>query len=165
MHFTATPLRPLYNCEQNAMNWMKPRGLWVSDEEQADAWLRWVDQEGGKDFRQRCKHAYYIDLAKGHNVLIIDNFEELLEFSHTFRMRPDDWPDGMADLGRHVVYLSWPRIAQDYQGVIVTPYQWDARFDHRTNWYYGWDVASGCIWDVAAIKSVEQTHDIQWSEE
>ena len=28
------------------------------------------------------------------------------------------------------------------------------------NWYYTWDVASGCIWDLNAIDNIELKHTL-----
>lgn len=46
-----------------------------------------------------------------------------------------------------------PRVRQDYAGIEISPYQYECRFE--LTWYYGWDVASGCVWDKEAIRAVE----------
>ena len=33
------------------------------------------------------------------------------------------------------------------------------RLDMETRWYYGWDCASGCVWDASAVQSVEPLPD------
>lgn len=41
----------------------------------------------------------------------------------------------------------------------ITPYCWPARMDPDLIWYYGWDCASGCIWDASTIHQVTRiTH-------
>jgi len=37
-------------------------------------------------------------------------------------------------------------VSKEYDGIEIAPYQWDARLS--LIWYYGWDVASGCIWNL-----------------
>ena len=37
-------------------------------------------------------------------------------------------------------------------GIIIAPYQWYCRM--TVDWYYTWDCASGCIWNLDAIESV-----------
>ena len=37
--------------------------------------------------------------------------------------------------------------------MFITPYQWELRFE--LDWYYGWDVASGCVWNLSVIESME----------
>ena len=50
--------------------------------------------------------------------------------------------------------IDWNRVAKKYQGIIITPYIWERRLTTTCTWYYGWDVASGCIWDNKAIKEI-----------
>lgn len=52
------------------------------------------------------------------------------------------------------VSVNWPLIATRWDGIIIAPYQWSCRYDDRTFWYYGWDCASGCIWNLHAITDV-----------
>jgi hypothetical protein len=48
--------------------------------------------------------------------------------------------------------IDWARVAEEYQGIIIAPYCWQRRLDGPAHsWYYGWDCASGCIWDAEAI--------------
>lgn len=47
--------------------------------------------------------------------------------------------------------LDWLKVKQKYQGIIIAPYQWKCRMAQETKWYYGWDCASGCIWDLDCI--------------
>jgi len=47
--------------------------------------------------------------------------------------------------------INWSAVADRYSGIEISPYQWEARDGSETSWYYGWDVASGCIWDPAII--------------
>lgn len=32
------------------------------------------------------------------------------------------------------------------------PYQWECRLDRDTFWYYSWDCASACIWNLQAVR-------------
>ncbi len=48
--------------------------------------------------------------------------------------------------------LEWDKVKDKYQGIIIAPYQWECRLALETCWYYGWDCASGCIWDLDCIK-------------
>lgn len=50
-------------------------------------------------------------------------------------------------------HINWPMVADRYQGIVIAPYLWSRRMDGGL-WYYGWDCASGCIWDAAAVASV-----------
>jgi hypothetical protein len=48
--------------------------------------------------------------------------------------------------------IDWARIQEQYGGLIIAPYQWSVRLDFL--WYYGWDCASACLWDLTVIQSV-----------
>ena len=50
--------------------------------------------------------------------------------------------------------IRWQDVALDYQGILIAPYQWSLRLDKDFRWYYMWDCASGCIWDLSAIASL-----------
>lgn len=81
--------------------------------------------------------------------------------------------------------ISWKKVRKNYDGIIIAPYQWDCRNASETTWYYPWDCASGCIWnlekvslrlesliDVEAIEGKEESEelaeeesakDLQWA--
>ena len=39
-----------------------------------------------------------------------------------------------------------------YDGIEINPYIGKAHLDNKTLWYYSWDVASGCIWNLGKVK-------------
>jgi hypothetical protein len=49
--------------------------------------------------------------------------------------------------------IDWQAVADDYAGCIIAPYNWEYRLNLM--WYYGWDCASGCIWDARVIESID----------
>ena len=46
--------------------------------------------------------------------------------------------------------IDWKKVASKYDGIEINPYQFEARYQYL--WYYGWDVASGCIWNLKSVK-------------
>ena len=142
----------------------KPVGLWVSVKGDDDWWW-WCHDRAGDDDEpfeaESFAHAYRVHLAPGHNVLHIQSGQELEEF-HTAYAAPTEFEDHMAEhfghFGEEFLRLRWPidwaKVALDCQGLIIAPYQWNHRLSMM--WYYGWDCSSGCIWDLSAIKSVEE---------
>ena len=50
-----------------------------------------------------------------------------------------------------VAFIDWVEVAEQYQGIIIAPYIYARRLTHHTFWYYGWDCASGCVWDKEAV--------------
>ena len=123
----------------------KPRGLWVSVEGEYD-WKWWCEAEG---FRlDQLGVVQEVTLAPTANILHLHSSEELDSF--TAKYGEELYP------GQHssslIKGINWRKVALDYQGIIIAPYIWARRMDLM--WYYGWDCASGCIWDVKAIASI-----------
>ena len=49
--------------------------------------------------------------------------------------------------------INWKKVQNDgFNGIEICPYLFDKRMDAQ--WYYGWDVASGCIWNKSGIADV-----------
>lgn len=143
IHFSATPMVEIWPVPQLAHPDMKPKGLWLSDED-AFGWREWCTGERfGLD---RLAFAHEIALAENANILRISDPDGIDEL--TLRLRA---PDSLADGYR----LKWAELAEEYHGILITPYIWERRLSMRCGWYYGWDCASGCIWDPEAIASFE----------
>jgi hypothetical protein len=107
---------------------MKPRGFWYGIDH---AWREWVLGEMPHWIGE---HYYSVDVGPS-NILFIQDRNQIREFHR-----------------EHCTgYLvDWPRVAKEYDGIEISPYQWE--FRHEMLWYYGWDVASGCIWNLHHVK-------------
>ena len=116
----------------------KPVGLWVSS---GTSWADWCKEQ---DFNLNgITHVCEIVLAKDANILHLKTPGAIEQFTSMY-----------ASTGRFgSMYIDWGRL-QKYQGIIIAPYQWSLRLAPHTSWYYPWDCASGCIWDLSAIKTV-----------
>lgn len=161
-HFTDQPMefdRRIYE-QGKPLGYMKPNGFWVSVAG-PDDWPAWCRRE---EFRvDTLEHRSVVVLADDANILHISTPEQLDEFHLKFCVDDVDFPRSrpwMFEAGldeRKYWSLDWAAVAQQYQGVIIAPYQWPRRLD--VMWYYGWDCASGCIWDLDAIVSVTPVVD------
>lgn len=120
----------------------KPRGLWVSVDGEDD-WPSWCHHEGFAE--DRLVHRFRITLADDATILTLSDPEALRSFTKEYDLSKPEMPFWTMD---------WARLAKEYQGIIIAPYQWYARDFFKMTWYYTWDVASGCIWDSSAISSV-----------
>lgn len=139
-HYTEQPLvfdrERTY--EQGTTSNGKPRGMWVSIDGEY-GWPEWCRAENWGV--ERLAHRTPVTLAPNANVLVMGSLAELITFTERY--------------GYHrwaMWSIDWTRVEQDYDGVIITPYLWDARLNEHTDWYYGWDCASGCIWNLDAIR-------------
>lgn len=119
---------------------MKPKGLWVSDED-AFGWREWcTDESFGED---RLSVAHEITLAPDADILRIHDAWGIDDLTSRFASGRET--GGYA--------LDWSAVADLHQGILITPYIGIRRLSMHCGWYYGWDCASGCIWDSAAIES------------
>lgn len=142
-------LKPL-KYDQAELNWQaKPNGLWVSVEGDYD-WKSWCE---GENFRtEHLAKEYEVILKKNAKILYIRTPEEILSLSKEYPFIRPQWdnPEGRRICETYEV--DWNKVKEKYQGIIIAPYQWKCRLHLDCNWYYGWDCASGCIWDLTCIK-------------
>lgn len=140
-HFAAEPftLDRTRTYLQDTPAWYgKPRGFWVSVDG-PDDWPSWCDTEQYRP--DRLAHRYEVRLASTANIITIDTAYGLLQFEHEWGVRI-----------LNATNINWPLLALRYDGLIIAPYQWSCR---SRDWYYTWDVASGCIWNLDAIETLE----------
>ena len=120
---------------------IKPCGVWFSVEGEDD-WMRWCCSEG---FRLGAlTFGTEIVLKDDANVLWIRTVEELDAFTREYRSRE------ATVMGLRSDWIDWERVIAKYDGIIIPTYLWERRMSAM--WYYGWDCASGCVWNTAAIK-------------
>lgn len=146
-HFTAAESLTPYSVEQSDTPACKPRGLWVSVDGPED-WLEWCTSEewGIENLVRR----FRVTLTPEATMLHICSLDDMDRFNRCY-----GWSEPTSRrLGAYMEGVSWDAVALRYQGIIIAPYQWKCRLAPDYFWYYGWDCASGCIWDAAAIAEV-----------
>ena len=122
----------------------KPVGFWVSDENEF-GWKQWCEIEGFRE--ESLSNCAKVSLKPDANVLLISTEGELREFDARFGELDDDETWRAMGLSRRMI--RWDKVAELYDGIIISPYQSGTRMDIQ--WYYSWDVASGCIWNSDAM--------------
>lgn len=143
---------------------MKPAGFWFTVDG-PDDWRSWCISEG---FRlPALSHVHELVLRPDARILLVSTVEELDAFHDEYAIsqvellgpvpRYHDDPEKehrLREFAAEKRYIDWPRVAERYQGIIIAPYQWERRLDGSTFWYYGWDCASGVVWDTTTIDRV-----------
>lgn len=126
----------------------KPVGLWVSV---GDEWKEWCVSENFAIEDLTFKHQ--VILKSDANILYLDTPEKIFELSKKYPSTKESVSKliGLDSSNE----LDWIKIKSEYQGIIIAPYQWECRLALESTWYYGWDCASGCIWDISCIESFE----------
>lgn len=141
-HFTEKPFT--FNPKQKYVNelfWIKPSGLWLSDESEY-GWKQWcTNEQWGLD---GLKHETKFQ-SDTKNWLILDTNEKLIEFTKQYstKILP-------------IITIEWDKVTKEYGGIIITPYQRSLRLRSEvSSWYYGWDCASACVWDLSSLKVIK----------
>jgi hypothetical protein len=116
----------------------KPDGLWVSV---GDDWERWCRSES-YGWPEHHRHITTVTLAPDANILVISDPEALRAFTRDHTI--DRWYN-----------VNWLPTVAAYDGIVIAPYLWECRLEQGVSWYYTWDCASGCIWSLSAVASVE----------
>jgi len=147
-HFTKLEEFYLRSRAQKKEPDMKPKGFWVSDESEF-GWSDWCEREG---FRLGIHHMHKVTLAENANILHIKNVKEITDFNEAYS-KPL-YPDA-----KYAIAIDWLQVSKIYQGIIITPYLHEVRLEPKFMWYYGWDCASGCIWNKKAIKELKYESD------
>jgi hypothetical protein len=151
LHYSKEPLGEVVS-RAHQEDHFKPHGLWVSVGGGEDSWLAWCRSES---FRLECLAVCTeIILKPDANVLWLKTCGEIDAFTAKY----DEVPQSLrgSSLNYRGRFIAWERVAAAHQGIIIAPYQWHRRLHDGSGWYYGWDCASGCIWNADAIAEVRQ---------
>jgi len=113
----------------------KPKGLWYSC---GDDWIQWASSEM-PGMINKANYLYKIEV----NYDKIKTVHSEAEF--TF-LEKEYGAKSM--IGGTVI--DWKKLQDDgFAGIEICPYFNNKRY--TAQWYYSWDVASGCIWDPAGL--------------
>jgi len=149
-HYSKKPLRyeDVKSKKQKDKPDWKPVGLWVSMD---GSWKEWCEAEEFSLDRLACEAD--IELKPDARICRIKSVEELDTFHENYKAPL--FPDAPIQLGA-MIGIDWKKVAKNYQGIIIAPYIWERRLEGDAHsLYYGWDVASGCIWDKNAISVIK----------
>jgi hypothetical protein len=137
--------------QEKMRSWVdKPRGLWVSVDGEDD-WKSWCENESFD--LDGLKHAHRVVLTEDANVLHIADAQQFLGFVEQYSVPDPTWEERLNIPNYDYVAIDWIKVADEYDGIIIAPYRWEFRLSFM--WYYGWDCASGCIWNLKVIKDFE----------
>jgi hypothetical protein len=127
----------------------KPVGLWFSPEGEDD-WARWCLRESNLG-----PWRYRVSLDPNAHILWISTADQLIAFHDIYCAETEFERKFMFNDDRRKYWpIDWDKVKADYDGLIIAPYLWSQRL-MGPSWYYGWDCASGCVWNAKSVLFVE----------
>ena len=150
LHYSSKPFVPFGSERRYPQNMArdgtgKPQGLWLSVEGEDD-WAHWCASEMPEWVSGRV--VTEIVLKPDHGVLCISNLEQFDKFCEDYKYDDCD--------AYSFNQIDWPVLSKRHAGIIIAPYRWERRLERKSRWYYGWDCASGCIWDLNVIEECKE---------
>jgi len=128
----------------------KPRGLWYAC---GNEWINFEKDTSDFHLHNQPQYLFKIEINPSA-MFMIKNNQELDNFGDTYSCSwQQKYKDINAPPGRP--FINWPEVAKKYGGIEICPYLGSRRRDPTQTWYYGWDVASGCIWNKNAIVNIK----------
>jgi len=142
--------------DQDEFRGFKPNGLWLSVSGDDD-WEWWC-RENEFNIGGYVHRATLVE----ENILWLRTAAEIDRFHAEWSEQDDVWRrGGTAPLSDDFVRRQWPvnwrAVTEHYDGIMIAPYQWSRRMGGPF-WYYGWDCASGCVWQLDAVETFESVN-------
>lgn len=134
---------------------LKPDGLWYAC---GGEWIEFCINNGMQD-EWNFVHEIDIDYTK---ILLIDTPNKVFEFYNKYKT-PNKFKDPVRIIPSDNVHMiRWEEVVQDgYHGIEFAPFFTEKELGQYLAWYNSLDIASGCIWNPAAIKSIEYIGKIE----
>jgi len=153
VHYSAKPpiIKPTTYRHRRGHFVYKPSGLWVSDDDCNDNWPAWCRANGF--LIENLAHACLITLRSGANILHLSSANDIDSFTRDYCWQP------YKELS--LFSIAWDRVYIEYDGIVISPYIWSRRLGGGADWYYGWDCAGGCIWNIGTIEANPEGPDRQ----
>ena len=133
----------------------KPEGLWYECQDgSSETWKEFC--EFGMSSHYSKYDSTYNIVLNDYEILFIPDDHHFEKFYKMYSVNHPADPDGKKGYDK---MIDWPKVAEHYAGIEICPYRSNKRMDDDSFWYYGWDVASGCVWDPKGIKDMTKSGD------
>jgi hypothetical protein len=126
---------------------LKPSGIWYAID---NDWIDWCSSEI-PHWIGRYQQVLQIDHSR---ILVLKSIDDIKTFISKYKVEPHP-------LLKFMWYINWKAVASEYAGIEIHNYReikWGEGYDFNRYqdlglWFSAWDVSSGCIWDLSAIRS------------
>ena len=131
----------------------KPRGFWYSC---YNGWYDWILENNMLNFLY--KYIHKINIKKNvitdirtkdkNKLLVINNLKDFDLFNKEYGYHASYGKTFWKNAGGDNILIRWNDVSKDFGGIEICPYLQKRRY---YLWYNGFDVASGCIWNISPI--------------
>ncbi len=135
VHMSKNPIYKLEQKEYLQLPGSKPNGLWYGFGKE---WIDWIET-GMPHWKGVYIYEVYMDKS---NILKIKGYSQIEDFTKEYILKDGQYSE--------TYFIDWKRVSLKYDGIEINPYMWKYRLE--LGWYYGWDVASGCVWNLDKVK-------------
>ncbi len=162
-HWASGPVR-LHKRSYRQSGHPKPNGLWFDINEE---WRRWCEATEFSLENLRYQHA--VTILDTSRILFLKTAKDVDAFTREYGRNLSGHIQFLQsgkdmgafaqkygnDLSADILkafsnYIMWEEVAEKHGGIIISPY-----FPSRSRtylWYWGWNCASGCVWDTGIIR-------------
>ena len=158
-HYSKEPLGEIHSVDQtkihvNDSRLFKPHGLWLSHDD-GYGWAQWC---AGEDFcLGNLAFRTPVALHEDAKILCIKDAADLDAAVEKYAYDGEPLPGLGKAYWREYGYVSWAKMAQDWQGIFIMDAHIAGRRLGGPLWYYAWDCDSACVWDTTAIAKIEES--------
>ena len=132
----------------------KPEGLWYECQDgSAMTWRDFCTTSMSSGYKY---DSTYNVILNDYEILFIPDEYHFEKFYKMYSVNHPADPSGARGFDK---MIDWPKVASHYAGIEICPYLINKRNDEDSFWYYGWDVASGCVWNDTGIKELVKLGD------
>jgi len=118
----------------------KPKGLWIA---KGKEWFDIVSQMG-TDSIKAGPYIYKVDIIEDYTV-VLESEKQVMDFNFQYKINK---------VGNDLnMFIDWPKVAKNFAGILIPDF--DPTLAERFEWYYTWDLSSGCYWRDWPIKKIE----------
>jgi hypothetical protein len=133
--------------------WAKPNGFWLSVDHDWERWLDGEEMASDPDWGVVTTR-FDVDTTRLLHLASADDIDQFDRSYVEFMGKPDRYR------------IDWAPLAERFAGIVIAPYIWERRLDgDASTWYYPWDCASACVWDLSVVeprviaqRAVENSH-------
>lgn len=133
----------------------KPDGFWFSAGDGSDGWQAYVEKQvkaGRPGFSlAQLNHQTEVVFRDSATCLFLSGSMDIDAFTCEYGSLSDETHTRVRGNFPKPPRIDWPRVASNFDAIIIAPLCVDRLNDPDAEWYRCWDVSCGCVWNSQAV--------------